>query len=64
MKNVKSTLATIGGYITAIYNALFVLDIDNLDYHLPSTYLKLFGAVVLPILAGHATQLKENSKNV
>lgn len=58
MKNKKSTIATIGGYVTAIFNALVVLDIDTLDYHLPSTYLKLFGAVVLPILAGHATQLK------
>lgn len=53
----KSKIATIGGYLTAIYNALFVLDIDNLDYHLPSTYLKLVGAILLPIVSGHSTQL-------
>lgn len=59
MKNKKSNIATIGGYFTAIYNALFVLDIDNMDYHLPSTYLKLIGAIVLPIVSGHATQIKD-----
>lgn len=57
MKNKKSLFATIGGYLTAIYNALYVIDIDNLDYHLPSTYLKLIGAILLPIVSGHATQL-------
>ncbi len=59
MKLSKSSLATIGGYLTAIYNSLFVLDIDNLNYHLPSTYLKLVGAILFPIVAGHATQLKD-----
>ena len=61
MKNKKSSIATLGGYFTAIYNALFVLDIDNLDYHLPSTYLKIIGAIVLPIISGHATQLKDSN---
>lgn len=58
MKNRNSSFATIGGYLMAIYNAVLILDIDNLDYHLPSTYFKLFGAIVLPIFAGHATQFK------
>lgn len=64
MKNIfnKNNLATIGGYMSAIYNSLLVIDIDNLNFSLPSTYLKLFGGVVMPIIAGHATQFisKEN----
>lgn len=54
----KNNLATIGGYASAIFNALAVIDIDSLDYTLPSTYLKLFGAIVMPIIAGHATEFK------
>lgn len=56
--NDNSLKSTIAGYIIAIFNSLVVLDIDNLDYSLPSTYLKLIGALVLPIVGGHMTQLK------
>lgn len=54
-KNRKSTIA---GYIVAVYNASIMLDVDNLDWHLPSTYFKIFGAVVLPIIGGHVTEIK------
>lgn len=54
----KSLNSTLAGYIVAAYNALAVIDIDNLDYHLPSTYFKLFGAIVLPIVGGHITKIK------
>lgn len=54
----QSNKATIGGYIIAIYNATMAIDVDNLNFSLPSTYLKLFGAVVMPILLGHSTEVK------
>jgi hypothetical protein len=65
MKNIfnKNNIATIGGYMSAIYNAILVIDIDNLDYSLPSTYLKLFGAILMPIIGGHATQIISNNQN-
>lgn len=55
----RSNKATIAGYITAVFNALVVLDLDVLNYSMPSTYVKLFGAIVLPIIAGHATEVKK-----
>lgn len=58
----NSNKATIAGYITAIFNALVVLDIDNMDYTKPSTWLKLFGALVLPIVGGHMTEIKKNNE--
>lgn len=66
MKNFlnKSNKATIAGYVLAIYNGLIVLEIDHLDYTLPSTWLKLFGAIGLPILGGHMTQLKDNQNEI
>lgn len=54
-KNTKSTLA---GYLVAVYNASIMLDVDNLDWTLVSTYLKIFGAVILPIIGGHTTEIK------
>lgn len=59
----KDNLATLGGYITAIFNAVIMLDVDNLNYTLPSTWLKLFGAIVMPIIGGHVTELKSNGKS-
>lgn len=53
--------ATVGGYVIAMYNALITIDVDNLDFGLFSTYLKLFGAIVMPILLGHATEAKEGA---
>ncbi len=63
MKLTKSNKATIAGYLMAIYGATMVLDLDTLDYSLPSTYVKLFGAIIMPILAGHSTQLKGTDLN-
>jgi hypothetical protein len=60
----KNNKATIAGYATAIFNAIMVLDVDTLNWHLPSTYLKLFGAIVLPIIGGHMTQLKGNENQL
>ena len=57
----KNNKATIAGYITAIFNATMVIDIDHLDFTLPSTYLKLFGAIVMPIVGGHMTQMKDTN---
>lgn len=57
----KSSRSTIAGYIVAIFNGIIILDVDNLDYTLPSTWLKLFGAIVLPIVGGHVTQMKDNN---
>lgn len=54
----KSSKSTIAGYIVAVYNASIMLDVDNLDWTLVSTYLKIFGAVVLPIIGGHSTEMK------
>lgn len=54
----KSSKSTIAGYIVALYNSLIMLNIDNLDFTLVSTYLKLFGAIALPILGGHLTEMK------
>lgn len=56
----RSNKATIAGYITAIFNALVVLDLDVLNYNLPSTYVKLFGSIVMPIVAGHITEIKKS----
>ncbi len=63
MKNFfnKNNKATIAGYATAIFNALIVLEIDHLDYTLPSTYLKLFGSIILPILGGHMSEIKSKT---
>jgi len=58
----KSNKSTIAGYITAVFNAIIMIDVDNLDFTLPSTYLKLFGAIVMPIIGGHMTELKDNNK--
>lgn len=58
----KSTRSTIAGYVVAVFNAIIILDVDNLDYNLPSTWLKLFGAIVLPIIGGHVTQMKDGNK--
>jgi len=57
----KSSRSTIAGYVVAIFNAVIMLDVDNLDYTLPSTWLKLFGAIVLPIIGGHVTQMKDKN---
>jgi len=54
----KNSKATIAGYLTAVYNAIMVIDIDNLNFNLPSTYFKLFGAIIMPIVAGHITETK------
>lgn len=59
----KCNIATMGGYVTAIFNALVVLDMDHMDWHLPSSYLKIFGAMVLPIFGGHITQMKSPNLN-
>lgn len=59
----KSSKSTIAGYIVAVFNAVVILDVDNLDFILPSTYFKLFGAIVLPIIGGHATQIKSTNLN-
>jgi hypothetical protein len=56
----KNRVATIAGYMSALFNALILLDIDLLDYSLPSTYLKIFGAIVAPIVAGHYTEFKKD----
>lgn len=56
----KNNIATIAGYLSAVFNALAVIDIDALDYKMPSTYLKLFGAVVMPIIVGHVTEFKKD----
>lgn len=58
----KNTKATIAGYVLALYNSLLVLDIDKLDFSLPSTYLKVFGAIVLPIIGGHMTEIKNTNE--
>lgn len=57
----KSSKATLAGYATAIFNALVALDIDTLNWELPSTYVKLFGIIVLPILGGHMSEIKTNT---
>lgn len=57
----KNNIATLGGYITAVYNAILVIDIDNLNFSLPSTYIKLFGAIVMPIVGGHVTQMRNSN---
>lgn len=61
----NSSKSTIAGYIVAMFNGLIVLEVDHLDYTLPSTWLKLFGAIVLPIVGGHMTEIKhKNETNV
>jgi len=59
----RSSKSTIAGYIVAIYNAIIMIDVDNLDFTLPSTYLKLFGAIVLPIVGGHMTEIKQTQND-
>jgi hypothetical protein len=60
----RSNKATIAGYITAIFNALVAMDIDTLNWNLPSTYVKLFGIIVLPIVGGHMTEVKSAKNEV
>ncbi len=55
----RSNKSTIAGYFIAIYNALIMFDVDTLDYTLPSTWLKLIGAIALPIAMGHTTEVKK-----
>lgn len=63
MKITRNLKATLAGYITAMFNALIVIEIDHLDYTLPSTYLKLFGAIVMPIIGGHISEIKKSTPN-
>jgi len=59
MKTLNGNIkATIVGYLTAVINSLVVLDLDNMDYSLPSNWVKLFVAIVMPIFAGHITEIK------
>ena len=58
----RNSKATLAGYITAMFNAIVMIDVDNLDFTLPSTYLKLFGAIVMPIIGGHMTEIKDPNK--
>lgn len=57
----KDNMATISGYTIAILNSIIVLDIDKMVYTLPSTWLKLIVAIVMPIVGGHITEVKTNS---
>lgn len=54
----KNRKATILGYFAAIFNAAMVIDWDNLDWSLVSTWVKVLGALLGPILMGHTSELK------
>lgn len=56
----KNTKATIAGYIAAIMNAAVVIDWDNLDWSLISSWVKVIVGLGLPIVSGHMTELKSN----
>lgn len=60
MKKSNDNLATILGLLTTLYSALILVDLDTLDYNLPSTYMKLIG-IILPTIGGYFSTVK--SKN-
>ena len=51
MKLSKGKQATILGILTSIFTALTLVDLDKLDYTLPSTWVKLL-VIVLPAIGG------------
>ena len=53
----KSNQATILGVFTSLLIALEVMDWDNLDWGLPSTYFKLL-SLSLPAIGGYLSQVK------
>ena len=57
----KNTKATIVGYIAALMNAAVVIDWDNLDWSLISTWVKVIVGLGLPIVSGHMTEIKSKT---
>lgn len=53
----KSNQASLLGILTSIVIALQVVDVDKLNWHLPSTYI-LLGTILLPAIGGAASQIK------
>lgn len=56
-----SSLATIFGIATSICTALAVVDLDKLDYSLPSTYFKLL-VLALPAVGGYMSTITKPKK--
>lgn len=56
-----SALATIFGIATSICTALAVVDLDALDFSLPSTYFKLI-ILLLPAIGGYMSTITKPKK--
>ena len=52
--------ATLLGVATSVVMALAILDWDNLDFSLPSTYFKIL-VLALPAIGGTISTIKPNS---
>ncbi len=53
--------ATVLGILTSVATALTFIDIDKLDWSLPSTYLKLI-VIILPAIGGGASEISVRKK--
>ena len=53
--------ATVLGILTSIATALTFIDIDALNWHLPSTYLKLI-VIILPAIGGGASEISSKKQ--
>ena len=60
MKN-RSGIATVLGLLTSLYSSLVLVDLDTLNYSLPSTYMKLLG-LILPAIGGFVSEVKKPVK--
>ena len=56
MKISKANQATLLGVLTSVATALTLVDLDKLDYSLPSTWVKLF-VVIMPAIGGSLSSI-------
>lgn len=58
MKN-RSLISTWAGILTSVVQALAVLDLDTMDYSLPSTWIKIV-LILLPAAGGYVSTIKQS----
>jgi len=56
-KSHKNNLATLFGVMTSLSTAYAIIDFDSLNFHLPTTYIKLL-IIGVPAVTGYFSQLK------